>query len=157
MKKKVLSLSAIVLTAGLFFFAGCSSNDPDDPNNSVPDPEGTILVKMRNRDNGGTLVNPDGCNYSFGVSVANNFYSSSSSRFKFASIGAVKGLGNVTKIPSAGWAYEIAVVPGNGYVAECTNYDGSIIYVRIYVAGWIEASTGGVIGADVKYQSPFVP
>ena len=67
--------------------------------------------------------------------------------------GKVRGLGNVASIPTSGWADRVAVVPGNGYVAH--NY-WSDEFVRIWVSDYISgATTGGVIGAEVKYQKPF--
>ena len=51
------------------------------------------------------------------------------------------------------WADRVAVVPGNGYVAH--NY-WSDEFVRIWVSDYITgATTGGVIGAEVKCQKPF--
>ena len=51
------------------------------------------------------------------------------------------------------WADRVAVVPGKGYVAH--NY-WSDEFVRIWVSDYITgATTGGVIGAEVKCQKPF--
>ena len=73
--------------------------------------------------------------------------------WKIASMGKVRGLGNVASIPISGWADRVAVVPGNGYVAH--NY-WSDEFVRIWVSDYITgATTGGVIGAEVKCQKPF--
>ncbi|MCL2098148.1 MAG: DUF5036 family protein [Bacteroidales bacterium] len=106
---------------------------------------------MRNSANGGTRVTPSGTGNYFYIDGANNFYGD---YHKFVTIGPMKGLGNVTQIPSSGWASEVAVQPGYGYVARCESYGA---YVRIYVVKYVEAVGGGIIGADVKYQSPFVP
>ncbi|MCL2097408.1 MAG: DUF5036 family protein [Bacteroidales bacterium] len=138
------------LVLSLFFAAACSKDDPSDPNTSVPDPEGTITVSMRNANNGDTFVSPDGFSGSFHIGADDNF---SGYGCQFVTIGPMKGLGNVTKIPSSGWASQVAVQPGYGYVAR-----NGFTYFRLYVVSYIEAAVGGgVIGADVKYQSPFAP
>lgn len=88
-----------------------------------------------------------------------NFYGSWERNWKFVSIGKLKGLGNITKIPTSGWASQVAVIPEYGYVGA--SYGASsyrmagTTYLRIYVMDYIESIGGGVIGADVKYQSPF--
>ena len=71
----------------------------------------------------------------------------------------MSGLGNITKIPSSGFSAPaktnsaIACEVGYGYVIKFSD----IHYVRIYVAESIVSTSGGIIGAKVKYQSPFVP
>ena len=62
----------------------------------------------------------------------------------------MKGLGNVSYIPTTGWADMVSVRSGNGYVA----YSYGTFY-RIYVEKEIVGTTGGIIGYDVKYQAPF--
>jgi len=131
---------------------GCTKDEPGDPetpSNSVPDPEGTVLVSMRNGNNGGTAVYPVSGNTGFLIDAEDNFQG------RFVSLGAMKGLGNVTKIPTTGWAAKVKVVPGYGYVGA--SLGSGVTYFRIYVTDWItDAIYDGVIGADVKYQSPFV-
>ena len=142
-----------LMVLGLLFAVSCSKDDdPSDPNTSVPDPQGTVLVSMRNANNGSTQVTPDGCDNSFRIGNDDNFEGVYSGRYQFVTIGPMKGLGNVTQIPSSGWAAKVAVRPGYGYVAQCQS---SKTCVRIYVENYIESVSGGVIGADVKYQSPF--
>ena len=138
-------------------------NYPDDPYKPVSDPEGTILVAMRNLSNGSTNVTPDGCGGYFYIGKDDNFYGEigSYSRWKFTFWGQCSGLGNVTSIPASGWADQVAVVPGHGYVGMCPNrYNNppDTTYVRFYVTEYMTAASGGgIIGAYVKYQSPFVP
>jgi len=79
---------------------------------------------------------------------------------EFVTIGKVNGLGKITSIPQSGWAEHVAVMPGYGYVGREDGgvYVGNYNYVRIYVVDYIlAAGTDGIIGADVKYQAPFVP
>ena len=124
----------------------------------VADPEGTITLLVRNYSNGSTQIPV--YNYSFGIDNGNNFYSMNNV-FLFASVGAVSGLGNVTKIPDSGWTTTLAVTPGNGYVAACwdrypNNSVSRITFARIYVDSWTTAAgSGGIIGAEIKYQYPF--
>lgn len=129
--------------------SGCSSDDPDPdggdvvkPDQEVPDPTGTVELSMRNDD--GTSLN------GLYIGKDDNFHGS---YWKIASVGSVKGLGNVASIPLAGWADKVSVTPGHGYVAYNSNSDE---YYRIYVTEYMaSATTGGVIGADIKYQKPF--
>lgn len=142
---RVLAIMMVtMLTVG---FVSCGSDDdnedlnngqPVNPGTTVNDPEGTISLSMRNADNGETYLD--------------NIYISKEN-FRgayFASVGAVKGLGNVYIIPTTGWAEQMSVIAGNGYVAYSNNQ-----FYRIYVVSDIVATTGGVIGADIKYQKPF--
>lgn len=111
------------------------------PGAVVPDPEGTIELKMRNWDNGRTYLG----DFLF-ITSANNFKGG-----KIAALGSVRGLGNVARIPSSGWADEVAVTPGNGYVVYGNNK-----FYRIYVEEFtLAAETEGIIGAAIKYQTPF--
>ena len=152
---------AAVLTCS---FAGCGGDDGDDrrvpstdtsgdgsgnssvkPTDDVPDPEGTITLSMRNAANGKTLL--DDLIY---IDKADNF--NSSGAIQYLSYGSVKGLGNVSRIPVAGWASKMSCTPGNGYIAYNTQ---SNTYYRLYVDQYIESVSGGVLGAEVKYQRPF--
>ncbi|GHV49775.1 hypothetical protein FACS1894181_09460 [Bacteroidia bacterium] len=134
--------------------SGCSTDDPDNPDSAVPDPAGTVLVSVRNASNGSTFVNFDGGGFSIGAD--DNFTGGS----QFVTIGAMKGIGNITKIPASGWANKVAVVPGYGYVGRYNLYNVMpynyvrVSYFRLYVVDYIESTSGGVIGADVKYLSP---
>lgn len=137
----------ILAACTLCMFWACDKSDkePDydedeqfDPDAEVPDPEGTVILSMRN--NKGTRL--DGSIY---IDEGDNFSGAS-----FASLGAVNGLGNVSYIPTTGWASKMAVMPGNGYVA----YSGGVYY-RIYVLGYTLSGSDAIIGADVKYQKPF--
>lgn len=120
---------------------GSPGTDPgSDPSVQVPDPEGTITLSMRN-DRGTYLDN-------FYIDDADNF-----SGGYFVSLGEMKGLGNVTRIPKHGWSSKTAVVPGTGYVAY-DSYDG---FYRLFVTSYTVNSMNEIIGADVKYQTPFYP
>lgn len=153
MKKHLFNRLSIILLAmiGTFPFTSCSDDeapDPDrgqiiDPDADVDDPTGTVSLAMRNRDNGNTRLE-----YIY-IDDGNNF---SGSYSYFASIGKVRGLGNVSDIPTSGWASQVAVNPGYGYVAY---NGGDNQFYRIYVEDYIVSTGGGIIGADIKYQTPF--
>lgn len=153
MKKHLFNRLSIILLAmiGIFPFTSCSDDeapDPDrgqiiDPDADVDDPTGTVSLAMRNQDNGNTRLG-----YIY-IDDGNNFSGSSS---YFASIGKVRGLGNVSDIPTSGWASQVAVNPGYGYVAY---NGGDRQFYRIYVEDYIVSTGGGIIGADIKYQTPF--
>ena len=143
-----------------FFFAAlaiamlatsCKENS-FNPQVKVPDPEGTITVKVRNADNGKTIVE-----YMFYITKSNNF-TGYYSGYEFVDYGAVRGLGNVVSIPKSGWADQVAVIPGHGYVMRHLS-NGYYKYIRLYVVEEIVGANtnGGIIGAVVKYQYPFEP
>ena len=144
----------IFWAAMLVTFVACEEDEPaggdgqnnttNNPTTPVPDPEGTITVSLLNNSSGNTSL--DGVFY---IDAANNFTSG-----QFVSVGAVNGLGNVTKIPTKGWSNKVAVVPGNGYVAYDDAYN---IFYRIYVESYNLNSFKEIIGANVKYQKPFCP
>lgn len=115
--------------------------DPDKP---VEDPLGTISLSMRDSDNGHTKLDD--------IYIKTENFCASSGYVMFSSVGAVNGLGNVSYIPTNGWTDKIKVTPGEGYVAY-DSYKNK--YYRIYVVSYIVSTTGGIIGADIKYQEPF--
>ena len=147
MKKKTMFclLTSLMMSLVVLQFSSCGKDDPDPdsgktvgPDAKVDDPEGTISLSMRNSNSGDTWLD--------GFHIKNENFEGA----YFVSLGPVNGLGNVSYIPLKGWAERVAVVPGNGYVA----YSGSSFY-RIYVVSEIGGTSGGVIGAEIKYQKPF--
>ena len=121
---------------------GSPGTDPgSDPTVQVPDPEGTITLSMRN--DRGTYLDDN-----FYIDDADNF-----SGGYFVSLGEMKGLGNVTRIPKHGWSSKTAVVPGTGYVA----YNSYGRFYRLFVTSYTVNTMNEIIGADVKYQTPFYP
>lgn len=132
-------------------FAACSSDDDSTdgdgnikPDVNVNDPAGTVslsMMKGHDLNEGATYIG----NSSIHIGNDYNFNGG-----YFISLGTVKGLGNVSYIPTTGWADMVSVRSGNGYVA----YSYGTFY-RIYVEKEIVGTTGGIIGYDVKYQAPF--
>ena len=118
----------------------------------VTDPEGTISLKMRNADNGSTGIKIGGDK--FYISKENNFRGYHG-YISVAGVGKVNGLSSIKKVPNSGWGRDVSVDPGHGYVVKSNNNSE---YMRIYVESWIkEANSGGIIGANVKYQYPWIP
>ena len=160
-KKNYLSdwpalLMAAMLSVG---FASCGDDEdlpaplPNDGNEktdvvSNQDPEGTVVVNMNNgaKDNWIDI----GIGIKIHIDEANNFVGESWGNAEFVSLGLVSGLSDVITIPSAGWSKAAAVVPGTGYIVR---YGGK--YARLYVVDYTVSTSGGIMGATVKYQSPF--
>lgn len=143
MKTKYL-FPAIIVLFTLCYSCEKQSSGGDDPviDVNVPDPQGTVELKMRNASNGYTWI--ESAVY---ITGANNLRCDGG----IIGLGSVRGLGNIVSIPINGWANEVAVQPGNGYIAYKDNK-----YYRIRVEDWIlAAGTDGIIGAEVKYQTPF--
>lgn len=152
--------------AVLAIVPACSGEDDEpvvpqasDPNVAVPDPEGTVTVNITNNGRDGEVALPD-----LGVRIyideGNNFrlYYLSDYSASIVSLGTMKGLGNVVTIPTAGWSTSVAVVPGNGYVVRATRSYPIVEtnYARLYVDSYMTSTSGGIMGATVKYQSPFI-
>ena len=153
---KLLKFLFLALCAVVTF--SCTSDEPSDPDSGqeispdekVPDPTGTVLLSIRDKNNGDTALDE--------IGITNeNFYGSHTS---FVDLGPVNGLGNVTTIPKeGGWAEQVKVIPGHGYVAYTRGKEFYGLYdpecYRIYVVDYIYSISGGIIGADIKYQKTF--
>lgn len=158
LRKWLPTLFALAILTCLY---ACSEDTSDgisvDPDKKVPDPAGTIQLAMRDTDHGLTYLD------NFYIENENFDTPNYDDTYSFATIGQVSGLGNVTYIPTDGWASKIAVIPGNGYVIcrEVYNIDKdgqgvvSYYWLRLYVTDYIVNTSGGIIGANVKYQAPF--
>ena len=133
----------LMLPLMLLAFAACGEKNSDpgeNPDKLVPDPEGTIEVSARY----------DAWTGVAGIRIDDAYNFSSSGGTYFVSLGQMRGLGNITSIPTIGWASTVAIVPGNGYVA----YSEGMFY-RIYVVEELVGTSGGIIGYTFKYQAPF--
>lgn len=133
----------LMLPLMLLVFAACGEKNTDpgeNPDKPVPDPEGTIEVSARY----------DAATGVAGIRIDDAYNFSGSGGTYFVSLGQMRGVGNITSIPTTGWATTVAVVPGSGYVA----YSGGIFY-RIYVVEELVGTSGGIIGYKLKYQAPF--
>ena len=149
---------AVLLLPLMFLCTACNEDVSD----------GVITCKMRNGSNGS--VGFTLCENDIRIDRANNFYSSSNSYKyqdgEFVDMGT-KRISKIKNIPTQGWAPEVAVLPGHGYIFRTKHWyfteteiswDGSYWYGRIYVVGYTEsASDGGIIGAEVQYKEPSTP
>ena len=133
-------------------FVACSSDDASTdgdgnikPDVNVNDPAGTVSLSMMK----GPSIREGATRIGGSDIYIGNDYNFDGGYF--ISLGAVKGLGNVSYIPTQGWADMVSVRSGNGYVA----YDPYRGFYRIFVEKEIVGTTGGIIGYDVKYQVPF--
>jgi hypothetical protein len=75
-------------------------------------------------------------------------------------LGPVAGLGTIAAKPEAGWGPLASAEPGSGYVlrfkhARSFEADLPVTHARLYVVEWLTNTSGGIMGARVKYQMPF--
>ncbi len=123
-----------------------------NPNQPVKDPDNTITVNLTNDDDPLDI----GKNYYFGIAINRSNNLRGTSFVELVDVGEVAGLGNITEIPSSGWKSEVALMPGHGYVAKyIRNAGAEQEYARIYVVSYLESTSGGIMGAQIKYQCPF--
>ncbi|MDR0737598.1 MAG: hypothetical protein LBF39_00835, partial [Prevotellaceae bacterium] len=140
---KFFKIMASVLAIAAFAAAtvSCSKDDdPNDPNHVVPDPEGTITANISSD----TRIIIRDVNYDAGyigwISPDNLYlylYNSNRYQISICDLGEMKGLGNITSIPSTGYTIaassnkSVACESGHGYVVKFE--DGALIYARLYV------------------------
>ena len=154
----------VLLLAMAMSFASCHKNEAE-PNSDNPgsgggsdpvvpivpgDPEGTVTINMNNSAVDNYNWYDIGIGSPIRIDDANNF-GSSYNEVSFVSIGEVEALGHVTTIPTEGWSSTVAVIPGNGYLVR---HEG--LFARLYVVDYIINTQGGIMGATIKYQSPFL-
>ena len=175
MKKIIYFLSVCLLATSVIFLGGCERKEkkltieyvypPNPPTQPDSIPTGAVIVFMRNGNlhTDRNYIYPKNCDLPFFINKSDNFQGESNTAndgWKFAVIGEVEGLWKITEKPadnSTAWATEVAVKPGYGYVGQCDNENSNVrAYVAIYVARLVkDADTGGIIGAEVRYYSPF--
>ena len=63
-------------------------------------------------------------------------------------VGQVNGLSSITSNSYKEYAGKSAAIPGYGYIF----YDRGNQYYRLFVENYIENTTGGIMGATIKYQ-----
>lgn len=147
---KLLGRVFTFLLLAITFVACSSDNDSIDgdgnikPDVNVNDPVGTVSLSMMK---GRTIY--DGATGIGSIYIGDDYNFDGGA---FISLGTVKGLGNVSYIPTTGWANKVSVRCDNGYVAYSYSHEA---FYRIFVEKEIVGTTGGIIGYDVKYQVPF--
>ena len=154
----------LMLASAALLFAGCEKENGigTGSNSQVSDPNGTVVANIRNGYQTELYIFPA---IPIQIDDINNFTTPTGwlPGLAIVSVGQVSGLGSIKTIPQSGWSSSVAVVPSCGYVvATPWQEDGSInydelCYARMYVEDYILSTSGGIIGAKVKYQSPFIP
>lgn len=160
--KTIYRLACVLAAAALAFAAvGCGEDDEptsgknntEEQLNPEGDPEGTVTVNIGNDGNNIMLTENTGIK----IQQDNNFIIYNTHRMAdIVSMGKAYGLLDVDIVPNAGWSKVVAVLPNYGYLIREYNY-GHFTYIRLYVEDYIIDTTGGIIGACVKYQYPFYP
>lgn len=151
-----------MLCAMLLGMVSCDKDDDgaagENGGKTVPDPEGTVMVQVRNNPNGWTRITVSS-RITFWIDDANNL---TGENLGVVCVGKVAGLGNVREQPASGWAAEAAVLPGYGYIVRRSPLvgdptpPGGYLFCRIYVVDYLTSTGGEIIGATIKYQ-PFIP
>lgn len=149
-------LAAMMFAMVVSILGGCSKDDdPSDPDNKLPDPEGTVSVNISDSyDEYGRPSYIDMGAASIRWTTPNNIQSSYS---PIVNVGQMKGLANIVKVPESGWSYNVSCEPGCGYIGRYPYEGGENKYVRFYVVRSITGVSGGIIGAEIKYQKDWVP
>jgi len=79
-------------------------------------------------------------------------------RFDIAYVGIVSGSGSIQSIPEENlFTDSYAVIEKGGYVLRGTGSENQGKYARLYVDHFFKNDEGEIIGAEVKYQYPFIP
>lgn len=160
MKKKNLILTKMFLVAMLFLAIGCNNDDPNNPSNQVPDPEGTKTkflrvpywqtIQGRNFHIFSYILWIDGNEDTY-TTIGTDLYNfRCSDNTTIADAGYVYGLGNITKIPISGFSKSSAINYHHGYVVRI-EINKKYTYGRLFV---VDDTTDGT---KVKYQYPFEP
>lgn len=156
--KTIYRLACCVLATATLTFTAVGCGEDDEPTsgknntgeqlNPEGDPEGTVTVNIGNDGKEIGIGNID-----ISMTDDNNFYSWPS---ELLSVGKVQGLSSVRNVVAAGWSNDVLVQPGYGYVLRSMS-SNKYIYARLYVEDYVTTTSGGIMGAKVKYQYPFYP
>ena len=163
--KKFLIFLLLLLPLAI---ASCGGDDKDEPETTANDPEGTITANLMNTFYcqgyywyDGIELDLDSFNHMtcyLGLNSSNNLQAPDG-MVKIVSVGKVKGLSSITKLPESGWAEQTAAIPGNGYIYKCTDLweTHDLDYAIIYVVDYIKNTSGGIIGVTIKYKNHWSP
>lgn len=158
MRRKEFYSSVILMLMSAFLILGCGNDNEDgllggsEDNNSdmpVTDPEGSVSMNILNN---GEAFELGSYGYNIVIDAGNNFKSGSRSVVEFVDLGEMRGLGDITTIPVDGWSSTVSVLPEHGYVIYFAYYH---VFARLYVEKYLTDTSGGIIGAAVKFQQPF--
>ena len=119
---------------------------------TTADPEGTIVANLTNDLH---YINFKPYSGLLGMNSANNLRTD---QMEIVSVGNVKGLSSITKIPENGWTNTTAAIPGYGYILRSeVKWDEAsqkhlYMYVRVYVVDYMKSTSGGIMGCTIKYH-----
>jgi hypothetical protein len=152
----------------------------DQSTQPTPDPEGTVVSAISDTDQNYAYINLNfrtgdlslshgtnncgayctvdswcghGVSYNKHTTALGVCTDDSSGTTWIAGVGPVDGLGDVKSIPSSGHVNSTGTVIGNGYVVAL----GDGTYARLRAERWHNNTGGGIIGVEVKWQTPFNP
>ena len=148
---------------GLALTVGCTKDNPKDPDPVVPDPVGTITANISES----TSISMNTYYGAVKWTKPDNLYLYGNyCRVSICNLGKVKGLGNIANklnnvgsLPQTGWTilaysnYEVACETGHGYVIKYSYSDEIVGALALYVVEPIISTSGGIMGAKVKYIS----
>lgn len=160
--KKIWIILPLVLVS--LCMISCGDDDEsgtrEDPVTTA-DPEGTIAANLLNNNNDSRIYMWGSWTEGIKMNSANNL-ATTSTGVEIVSVGSVKGLSSITKVPDTGWSYETAAIPGYGYVlrrrinsqwdANSNKYIYEYQYARLYVIDYMNSTSGGIMGCTIKYQ-----
>lgn len=135
----------MAMTMG-YTLTSCEKEEIDIP--------GSVTVKMRSDE---SSIYWNDSRARLYINKSNNFRTTGYDHSEIASVGKVKGLGNIKKIPESGWAQELSVIVGHGYVVRYTKYytkyddPNQYFYARVFVRDEIIGTSGGIIGYTISY------
>ena len=158
--KKFWMMLAIALVS--LCTVSCDGDDDDKGGSientiSANDPEVTIVINLENNDDD-ICIDEEWPYMYVGMTPQNNidtWYHSA----QIVSVGKVNGLSAIKKVPESGWTERCAATPGSGYVirqnkrhpTDFSRTEG-YKYCRVYLVDFITSTSGGIMGATIKYQ-----
>lgn len=162
-------LLMLMFASAALLFASCGKENGSENGNS--DPEGTVTVNMLNNRETSVILwessffNPMTSYANLQIDNANNLIADSYSgethiyQIDLVDVGNITGLDRINSIPNSGWSDRAAAIPGHGYVAHGCDFYGNAEcqYARLFVVDYLKNTSGEIIGAVIKYQSPWVP
>lgn len=151
--KWLMVLFIPLLSLTLTSCGGDAQDEPDNPNNnSSYDIPGTIELAMANTGNDKAGICPSGYTTLY-VNEENNF-DIRKGKGEIACVGKVRGTGEIS-IPSKGWARELKVNVGYGYVFHQIAYDSRYSYPSVYVYVFVVSERlnvyNQIVGYNVRY------
>jgi len=167
MRKVVLVFTKVMIGMSIVLTSISCSKDDENSNTTpieVTDPTGTITANIA--ENVDIQIHNSELSISgtIGWCSPDNFDLEAGYQVSICDMGSLPGLGSVTEIPATGFTVlvkhnkSVACEQGHGYVVHFYNYNTMTSeYVRLYVVEPIISTAGGIMGAKVKYQTPFNP